>query len=62
MKKRYFTDDKLGRKRYAEFLNTIILNSDTYKVEVSERSYVIAVDSSWRTGKHILQIYIFYFE
>lgn len=51
MKERYFTDDKLGRKRYAEFLNTIILNSDRYKREVSEKSYVIAVDSSWGTGK-----------
>ena len=46
MNERYFTDDKLGRKRYAEFLNTIILNSDRYKREVSEKSYVIAVDFS----------------
>lgn len=51
MKNRYFTDDKLERKRYAAFLNTIILNSDRYKRELSEKSYVIAVDSSWGTGK-----------
>lgn len=51
MSERYFSDDKLGRKRYAEFLNTIISNSDRYKRETAEKSYVIAVDSSWGTGK-----------
>lgn len=51
MRKKYFTDDKLDRKRYAGFLKTIISNSDRYKREMPEKSYVIAVDSSWGTGK-----------
>lgn len=52
MSGRFFDDDdKLGRKRYADFLKTIIDNSDKYKRNSSEESYVIAVDSSWGTGK-----------
>ena len=52
MSGRFFNDDdKLGRKQYADFLKTIIDNSDKYKRNSSEQSYVIAVDSSWGTGK-----------
>lgn len=52
MVKRYFDKhDKLHRKKYADFLRTIINNSDSYKRTESEESYVIAVDSSWGTGK-----------
>lgn len=52
MAERYFIDDdKLNRKRYADFLKTIIDNSDKYKRNSEEKSYVIAVDSSWGTGK-----------
>lgn len=52
MNKKYFIDDdKLNRKRYADFLRTIIDNSDKYKRNNVEKSYVIAVDSSWGTGK-----------
>lgn len=47
MRERFFVDDdKLGRKQYADFLKTIIDNSDKYKRNSSEQSYVIAVDSS----------------
>lgn len=52
MNKKYFIDDdKLNRKRYADFLRTIIDNSDKYKRNNVEKSYVIAVDLSWGTGK-----------
>lgn len=52
MSTRYFVkDDKLGRKKYADFLNTIIINSNKYKRYKSDNSYVIAIDSSWRIGK-----------
>lgn len=52
MGKKYFIDDdKLERKKYADFLKTIICNSNKYKRNDSGKSYVIAVDSSWGTGK-----------
>lgn len=52
MKNLYFErDDKLGRLKYAEFLKTIILNSDQYKRDLLIDSYTIAVDSPWGTGK-----------
>lgn len=52
MGKRYFTDsDKLGRKKYADFLRNIIDNSEKYERDKLQESYVIAVDSSWGTGK-----------
>lgn len=52
MSKRYFTEcDKLGRKKYADFLRNIIDNSEKYQRDKMQQSYVIAVDSSWGTGK-----------
>lgn len=44
-------DDKLGRKRYAEFLKKLILNSDDFKREDERRAFSIAIDSPWGTGK-----------
>lgn len=52
MKNLYFErDDKLGRLEYAEFLKTIITNSDQYKRDLLTNAYTIAVDSPWGTGK-----------
>lgn len=52
MSDRYFTEsDKLGRKKYADFLRNIIDNSEKYQRDKMQKSYVIAVDSSWGTGK-----------
>ncbi len=44
-------DDKLGRKRYAEFLKNLILNSSAFKREDERRAFSIAIDSPWGTGK-----------
>lgn len=43
--------DRLNRKAYADFLCTLIKNSDKYKRSEKEDSYVIALDSAWGTGK-----------
>jgi len=48
----YFeTDDKLERRKYAEFLKSMLENCDKYRREDSEGAYVIAIDSPWGTGK-----------
>lgn len=48
----YFkTDDKLDRRKYAEFLKSMLENCDKYRREDSEGAYVIAIDSPWGTGK-----------
>lgn len=44
-------DDKLGRKRYAEFLKNLILNSSVFKREDERKAFSIAIDSPWGTGK-----------
>ena len=44
-------DDKLERKRYAEFLKSMLENCDHYRREDSDGAYVIAIDSPWGTGK-----------
>jgi hypothetical protein len=44
-------DDKLERKRYAEFLKSMLENCDKYRREDSDGAYVIAIDSPWGTGK-----------
>lgn len=44
-------DDRLGRKRYAEFLKTMLEHCDDYRREDSDGAYVIAIDSPWGTGK-----------
>ncbi len=46
-----WTEDKLDRKKYADFLCALIKNSDKYKRTEEEESYVIALDSPWGTGK-----------
>ena len=52
MSERYFTEsDKLGREKYAGFLRNIIDNSEKYQRDKMQQSYVIAIDSSWGTGK-----------
>ncbi|MBS6396152.1 MAG: hypothetical protein KH452_03215 [Clostridiales bacterium] len=43
--------DKLNRKEFADFLCTLIKNSDKYRRSEGENSYVIALDSPWGTGK-----------
>ena len=48
----YFdTDDKLERKKYAEFLKSMLENCDKYRREDSDGAYVLAIDSPWGTGK-----------
>jgi hypothetical protein len=44
-------DDRLDRKRYAEFLKTMLEHCDEYRREDSNGAYVIAIDSPWGTGK-----------
>lgn len=44
-------DDKLGRKRYAEFLKNLILNSSDFKRDDERKAFSIAIDSPWGTGK-----------
>lgn len=46
-KKHYFVDDLLGRKQYADFLYSIIVNSEIYKRLDESDAYVIAIDSQW---------------
>lgn len=46
-----FEEDKLGRKKYAEFLTEIISNPEKYKRKSDSDSFSIAIDSSWGTGK-----------
>lgn len=42
---------QIKQEKICRFLRTIIDNSDKYKRNNVEKSYVIAVDSSWGTGK-----------
>lgn len=44
-------DDKLNREHFAEFLIEIITNHKRYKRESDSNSFVLAIDSSWGTGK-----------
>ncbi len=44
-------DDKLNRKRYADFLLEIVNNYNVYKRDSENLSFSIAIDSSWGTGK-----------
>ena len=44
-------DDKLERRKYAEFLKSMLENCDHYRREDSDGAYVIAIDSPWGTGK-----------
>lgn len=44
-------DDRLNRKRYAEFLKNLILNSSDFKRDDERKAFSIAIDSPWGTGK-----------
>lgn len=44
-------DDKLNREKYADFLIEIITNNKKYKRESDSNGFVLALDSSWGTGK-----------
>lgn len=44
-------DDKLNREHFANFLIEIITNNKRYKRESDSKSFVLAIDSSWGTGK-----------
>lgn len=58
-----WTKDKLNRKKFADFLCTLIKNSDKYKRTTEEEAYVIALDSSWGTGKSwFLEMFEHYLE
>lgn len=46
-----FNEDKLERKPYADILNQIIDNPQTYKRNSDSDSFTMAIDSSWGTGK-----------
>ena len=43
--------DKLDRQDFINFMENLILNSDSYKRSNESKSYVIALDSAWGTGK-----------
>jgi hypothetical protein len=44
-------DDVLNRKKYSEFLTEIISNYKKYKRVNDSKSFTLAIDSSWGTGK-----------
>ena len=44
-------DDKLNREHFADFIIEIITNNKRYKRESDSNSFVLAIDSSWGTGK-----------
>lgn len=46
-----FENDKLNRKKYAEFLTEIISNPEKYKRISDSESMSMAIDSGWGTGK-----------
>lgn len=43
--------DKLDRQDYIKFTEKLILNSNNYKRDNDSKSYVMALDSAWGTGK-----------
>lgn len=46
-----FENDKLNRKKYADFLTEIISNPEKYKRISDSNAMSIAIDSGWGTGK-----------
>lgn len=48
---KFGTHDKLNREKYAEFLKSLIVNSDKYKRSIDSQSFVIALDAPWGSGK-----------
>lgn len=47
------TDDVFDRKRYAQFLCSVIQNSDSFRRADENRSYTICLDSGYGTGKTV---------
>ena len=43
--------DKLDRQDFIKFVENLIVNSDSYKRDSDSKSYVMALDSAWGTGK-----------
>ena len=52
-KRTFEQDDLFNRKPYAEFLEKLILNSDSYHRDDDVQAYTIAIDSPWGTGKSV---------
>lgn len=52
-KRTFEQDDLFKRKPYAEFLEKLILNSDSYHRDDDVQAYTIAIDSPWGTGKSV---------
>ncbi len=52
-KRTFEQDDLFERKRYADFLKKLILNSDSYHRDDDVQAYTIAIDSPWGTGKSV---------
>lgn len=46
-----FENDKLNRKKYADFLTEIVSNPEKYKRISDSNAMSIAIDSGWGTGK-----------
>ena len=46
--------DLLNRGKYVQFLVDIIKNSNNYKRDVENLSYIMAIDAPWGTGKTFL--------
>lgn len=47
----YCERDQLGRKEYVDFLKSIIINSNNFKRDDDSKSFVMALDAAWGTGK-----------
>lgn len=52
-KRTFEQDDLFKRKIYAQFLEKLILNSDSYHRDDDVQAYTIAIDSPWGTGKSV---------
>ncbi len=47
-------EDKLNRSSYINFIKNLIKNSQNYKRDNENKSYIMAIDSPWGTGKTTL--------
>ncbi len=43
--------DRLDRMNFVKFIKNLILKSDNYKRDTESKSYVMAINSAWGTGK-----------
>ena len=51
--------DKLDRRNFIRFVESLILNCDNYKRNNDSDAYVIALNSAWGTGKsYLLDLFI----